>query len=199
MKRAHSEKQKARREEDILQAALQQFAKCGFHATRMDDIATAAGVSKGTIYLYFSDKNSLFRALLTQKVGVEARHLTDILGAHSDLETALSSLAQQMTTLLVDSPLPKLLRVLICESTQFPEMVAFYRQNIIEPTLPVLASRLGGEHALIAAKLVIAPMVFSLLWQEVFFSHTPPEREQVKALLDTQYKLVAQLCQENVL
>src|SRR5689334_24117250 len=66
------EEKSAARREAILAAALEEFSASGFAATRLDDVAKRAGVAKGTIYLYFRDKESLFqelvRAMLTPLV-----------------------------------------------------------------------------------------------------------------------------------
>src|SRR5215468_9051268 len=61
--RPRAERQ-AERREAILSAALDEFAARGFAATRLDDISRRAGVAKGTIYLYFRDKESLFQDLV---------------------------------------------------------------------------------------------------------------------------------------
>lgn len=194
VKRANSEREKAQREAVILQAALQQFAERGFHATRMDDIASAAGVGKGTIYLYFSDKESLFRALLTQKIGAQIQRVMSMLDEQVGIEAVLATLAEEMSVLLTASPLPKLLRILIGEAAQFPEMVVFYRQNIIEPTLSMLARRLGGEDVLTTVKLLMAPAILQVLWQEVLFREQAPDKAAVKHLLNRQYQLLLPLC-----
>src|SRR5439155_10654062 len=60
---------KAERREAILAAALEEFSASGFAATRLDDVARRAGVAKGTIYLYFRDKESLFQELVRTMLG----------------------------------------------------------------------------------------------------------------------------------
>src|SRR5271169_2033976 len=73
----------AARREAILSAALDEFSSRGFEAARLDDVAKRAGVAKGTIYLYFRDKESLFqeliRAMLTPLIGtIEALGAADV-------------------------------------------------------------------------------------------------------------------------
>ena len=58
------------RPDEVLEAALDVFAVNGFAATRMDDIAKAAGLSKAAIYLYFPSKDDVFKALVEQRIGV---------------------------------------------------------------------------------------------------------------------------------
>src|ERR1700689_1797970 len=62
-------RRKEARPAEILEAALDVFAEKGLMAARMDDIAARAGVTKGTIYLYFENKAAVFRALLTESIG----------------------------------------------------------------------------------------------------------------------------------
>ena len=57
-------KRSAERREAILAAALEEFSARGFAATRLDDVARRAGVAKGTIYLHFADKETLFQELI---------------------------------------------------------------------------------------------------------------------------------------
>src|SRR5436309_10923153 len=52
----------------ILSAALEEFTARGYEGARLDDVAKRAGVAKGTIYLYFADKESLFRELVRSMV-----------------------------------------------------------------------------------------------------------------------------------
>src|SRR6202040_177631 len=59
----------AARRDAILEAALDEFSAKGFAAARLDDVARRAGVAKGTIYLYFADKESLFQELIRAKMG----------------------------------------------------------------------------------------------------------------------------------
>lgn len=195
MKRANSVEQKSKREQMILQAALSQFAQKGFHQTRMDDIAASAGISKGTVYLYFGDKSSLFRALLRQNVGTQMEEIIAILAANPPSASTFALLADKMTHVLTQTPLPKLFYVLISEAAQFPEMIAFYRQHFIEVLLPQLAAHLGGN--LLAAKLLIAPLTFSLLWQEIFYAHQKIDQVAVHQLIHCQYQLLAAWCAPN--
>src|SRR6185312_16839852 len=69
MKAKRWKRRKGERVPEILEAALASFAQKGFAATRMDDIATRAGITKGTIYLYFDSKQALFKALARQSAG----------------------------------------------------------------------------------------------------------------------------------
>ena len=115
-KRAIDEAAKEQREQDILYAALSLFAEQGFHATKMADIAAKIGLSKGTLYLYFANKEDLFRALITRFAATEMMRMIALLDGEEDIDRALVLLYEEMIVILRDSPLPKLIRVLISEA-----------------------------------------------------------------------------------
>src|SRR5215475_10770734 len=116
----------AERRDAILAAALDEFASRGFEAARLDDVARRAGVAKGTIYLYFRDKESLFqeliRTMLTPLVGT-----IEALG-QSDLPLAV--LADRIADLFVrevyETRRKDVIRLMIAEGRRFPKLAEFY-------------------------------------------------------------------------
>src|SRR5437868_15475989 len=62
------ERRKEARPQELLAAALDLFVERGYAATRLDDVAAQAGVSKGTLYLYFTNKEELFKAVVRENV-----------------------------------------------------------------------------------------------------------------------------------
>ncbi len=196
MKRANDEAGKALREQTILQAALTLFANNGFQATKMESIAAAAGVSKGTVYLYFDNKEALFRQLITQQIGDKLQNGIMKLEETQSLSEIFAQITDAMVMLLTETSLPQLLRILISESAIFPEMVAFYREFVIERWLGALSIKLGGgEQAQHLAKLIMAPYVLSVLSQEIFFADQPSDKETLRALFTTQFKMIEQFLQ----
>ncbi len=196
MKRANDKADKAFREQTILQAALTLFANNGFQATKMESIAAAAGISKGTIYLYFDSKEALFRRLITQQIGAKLQDGIKQLENTQSLSEMFARITDEMVMFLTETPLPQLLRILISESAIFPEMVTFYREFVIERWLGALSKKLGDdEQARHLAKLVMAPYVLSILSQEIFFTDQPSDKETLRALFTTQFKMIEQLLQ----
>ncbi len=196
MKRANDKAGKTFREQTILQAALTLFANNGFQATKMESIAAAAGISKGTIYLYFDNKEALFRQLITQQIGHKLQDGIKQLEETQSLSEMFARMTDEMVMLLTETPLPQLLRILISESAIFPEMVAFYREFVIERWLGALSKKLGGdEQAKRLAKLAMAPYILSILSQEIFFADQPHDKEALKALFMTQFKMIERLLQ----
>src|SRR5665213_3334175 len=121
----------AARREAILAAALDEFAASGFEAARLDDVAKRAGVAKGTIYLYFRDKETLFqeliRAMLTPLVGtIEAMGAADL---------PVSVLAERFVDLFVrevyETRRKDVVRLMISEGRRFPKLAEFYYREVL--------------------------------------------------------------------
>ncbi|MBR0573664.1 MULTISPECIES: TetR/AcrR family transcriptional regulator [Pasteurellaceae] len=196
MKRANNEAGKIFREQTILDAALTLFANKGFQATKMEDIATVVGISKGTIYLYFDNKEALFRKLITQQIGEKMQDWVIKLQEAQTLSDVFEQMADEMVILITETPLPKLLRILISESAIFPEMVMFYRKSVIKPWQIAWSQKLGNdEQAQCLFKLIMAPYVFSILSQEIFFADQPNDKEALRHLFMTQFKMIENLLQ----
>ena len=163
---------------ELLSAALDLFVEKGFSATRVEEVAHRAGVSKGTLFLYFPSKEDLFKAVVRE-------HLSDHLSRWSDeidhfegssrdmLRYALFSWWELIGSTKA-SGIPKLM---MSEAGNFPELVAFYRQEVIEPGNALLARILQrgmarGEFHPIDLKygvfLILAPLLFLVLWKHSF-------------------------------
>ncbi|MBC7249236.1 MAG: TetR/AcrR family transcriptional regulator [Anaerolineae bacterium] len=78
-------REKARRRQEILQAAREVFFERGFHQATVDDVAFRAEVSKGTIYLYFESKESILAHLLLEGLALLLAQLNEAYAAHQSL------------------------------------------------------------------------------------------------------------------
>jgi len=179
---ANAPTRRARRKEarpgELLSAALDLFVEKGFSATRVEEVARRAGVSKGTLFLYFPSKEDLFKAVVRL-------HLSDHLSRWSDeidhfdgtsaemLRYALFSWWERIGSTQA-SGIPKLM---MSEAGNFPQLAAFYRQEVIEPGKALLARILQrgiarGEFRLVDLKygvfLILAPLLFLALWKHSF-------------------------------
>ena len=129
------QRRKAERPQELLDAALAQFVDKGFTATRMDDVARAAGVSKGTLYLYYSSKDELFKAVVRHslvEVLVEGGELVDRWsGPTSDL---LHNLAHTWWARVGNSKASGIFKLVISEVGNMPELAQFYVDEVITPT-----------------------------------------------------------------
>src|ERR1700748_2845380 len=114
-------RRKNERPGEILEAALRVFAAKGFAAARMEDIASAAGVTKGTIYLYFENKEAVFKALVRTEIGSA---LATVSANGSNFEGSASALLRMMLStmagLLIESDKVAIPKIVIAESANFP-------------------------------------------------------------------------------
>src|SRR5436190_17814471 len=125
-----AERQAAKREA-ILAAALDEFSARGFAATRLDDIARRADVAKGTIYLYFRDKESLFqelvRAMLSPIVGrLESPPIADL-----PARMLVEAVADIFVREIFGTRRKDVIRLIITEGQRFPKLAEVYYQEVI--------------------------------------------------------------------
>ena len=116
-----------------MEAALDLFAEKGYAATRLDDVAQRAGVSKGTLYLYFDSKEDLFKAVVRQGLVpaiVEAEKLVD------NFDGSAAELFRQIVLgwwqLIGDTRLSAIPKIMISEARNFPEIADFYYEEVIQ-------------------------------------------------------------------
>jgi AcrR family transcriptional regulator len=171
-------RRKEARPAEILDAAVSIFAEKGFSAARMDDIARRAGVTKGTIYLYFPSKHEIFKTLVRGSIGTTIANVSATAhtfeGSSRDLiRTILKSVAFLLTT----SDRVVLAKIIIAEAGNFPELARFYREEVIDKGLGLLtgAAERGiarGEFRPLSpdhmARLCIAPVLLSVIWRTTF-------------------------------
>lgn len=174
---------------EILDAALACFAEKGFAGTRMDDVAARAGITKGTIYLYFESKEALFKALARQSIGAQLEnvlaHVQAFQGASADLLRFVLGTIGRFAATSDRVILPKLL---LAEAGNFPELAQFWRREIIDRGIAIFETiiRRGvarGEFRDVApghaARLCVAPLLVLILWRTTFaqFDESPYDYE----------------------
>lgn len=134
------QRRKAARPQELLEAALDLFVAHGLAATRAEDVARAAGVSKGTLYLYYPSKDELFKAVvranLTQVIAVGGEMADQFEGPTSDL---LHALARTWWAQVGESKAAGLIRLIISEAPKFPDLAQFYMNEVVAPTHALLA------------------------------------------------------------
>ena len=127
-----SRRRPAERPDELLTAALTVFAERGFRAASLDDVAQRAGVSKGTVYLYFASKDALFRAVVERKIVVLLEEGEALLASHEGSATdLLRQVIHRMQTAMHRSDMVRLARLAHAEMTQFPEVRAFWWEHVI--------------------------------------------------------------------
>ena len=167
----------ADRPREILDAALTVFVEKGFAATRLDDVAVAAGISKGLLYRYFDNKAELFKEVIRQTLVTTIRDVGDRARASETAFAALDLFLQQLTAVAKDARRSAIPKLVISESGSFPELAVFYLAEVIGPGLQQLTGLIrrgieSGEFRKVnpelAAKSIIAPFLLSVIWRHTF-------------------------------
>ena len=144
----------------------------------MDDIAERAGVTKGTIYLYFENKEAVFKALVRESIGVQIAQVIESIRAYEGssrelLRNAMTMIAHFAAT----SDRVVLPKIIVAEAGNFPELARFYRDEIIDKGLGAMTSVIArgverGEFRDVnpdhVARMMIAPILLSIFWRTTF-------------------------------
>jgi AcrR family transcriptional regulator len=175
-------------------AALEEFSSRGFEAARIDDVARRAGVAKGTIYLYFADKETLFqelaRAMLTPLIG----RFETLAEVDLPFPVLAERLVEVVSEELIGSRRKDIVRLIISEGTRFPAIADFYYREVLSRVFSALRQILQravdrGElrhRALVAfPQLLGAPVLVAMVWQSLFQKQAPLDiRAMLNAHLD---------------
>jgi AcrR family transcriptional regulator len=183
-----------RREELIVNAALDEFTRNGFAATRMDDIAKKAGVAKGTLYLYFRNKQSLFQAILQRELSPLVEAAAGALQPEESVRAFLERALIRLVTGPGSDRRRAVIRLLVAETARFPKLAETYFRTVVQPGIQVfskLAKRAFEQGELRSRgpvefpQLIVAPAVVALLWTELFHRFQPLDAEaMLQAHLD---------------
>ena len=119
------------RPKQILDAALAVFAERGLAAARLEDIAKLAGVSKGTIYLYFANKEELFRGVVRSTVIEFIERGEAAFEQDRDPMRALDLWMEGHWSWIRSSTFPALHRLINSELRDFPDLAAFYATEVV--------------------------------------------------------------------
>ena len=177
------QRRKEARPEEILKAALQEFAANGFAATRVDDVARRAGISKGTVYLYFDSKQQLFEAVVRHWILPPLERIETL--AKADEISSASLIRHQIATLyteLVGTDLRHILRLMIAEGPRFPDLVEFYYREIVMRGLTAITRVIdrgvaSGEFRATAARdapqAVVGAAIMAAMWRLLFEERHP--------------------------
>src|SRR5207247_9381339 len=125
-------RRKNARPEEIISAALEVFADRGFAATKLEDVARHAGVTKGTIYLYFENKEALFKAMVRETIvpaiAQGEQTVAEHRGSAADL---LRRLLLGWWDLIGETSLSGIPKLMMAEAANFPELARFYYDEVV--------------------------------------------------------------------
>jgi TetR/AcrR family transcriptional regulator len=169
------ERRKEARPAEIISAALDLFVEKGFAGTKLDEIAVRAGVSKGTLYLYFSSKEEMFKAVVRETiVPIIKEFAAGLSSANLTATEGLDLFFRDWWSKFGSTKSSGICKVVIAESGNFPEMALFFQNEVIEPSHALIGHIIqaginSGEFRAVdvesACHLVMAPLVIQSIWQ----------------------------------
>jgi len=173
-------RRKEARPTELLSAALDAFVEHGFAATKLDDVARKAGVSKGTLYLYFENKEELFKAVvrntIVPNIAQAEKLIADFDGPTTDLFRELITL---WATQISVGNVAGICKLMFAEVSNFPELAEFYYAEVIQRNELMIIRLLergmkSGEFRqldlTVIPKIITAPMLMLMLWSQSFCS-----------------------------
>jgi AcrR family transcriptional regulator len=186
------QRRKEARPAELTAAALELFVEKGYAATRLEDVAARAGVSKGTLYLYFDSKDTLFKAVIQEGI-VPALAEGDSLvstytGTSADL---LRDIINIWWLMMGSTPLGGVPKLMISEARNFPELANFYHDTVIVRGRDLLRRILlrgmaAGEFRPLeietAIDVIFAPLLMLLIWRYSMGSCGCSEQDPVSYL-----------------
>lgn len=175
--RAPRRRRKEARPSEIVQAALDVFAERGFGAAKMDEVARRAGVAKGTVFVYFPNKEELFRAVARAALKT---NLEQIQNAALNTQMPVADLIPLLLAKAAgigDTRIPAILRLIIAESRIFPDLARVWYDEAVSKMFALLTGAIeraqarGEIHdgdARLMVFSIVGPMMASVLFREVF-------------------------------
>jgi AcrR family transcriptional regulator len=183
----------AARRDAIINAALDEFSARGFAATRLDDVARRAGVAKGTIYLYFADKESLFQELIRSKMGPVVGTLESVFATDLPLRAVVAQAIEIFVREVYGTQRKQVLRLIISEGPRFPALAEFYYREVLARVLAgvrglLRRARARGELAddtlIRFPQLIGAPGIIAIVWSGLFDRFEPLD---VRAMMQAHF------------
>ena len=197
------ERRKQERPAELLAAALALFVERGYAATRLDDVAARAGVSKGTLYLYFENKEELFKAVVRENI---VARISETRGLARQFDGARDELLRQLVRRWWQqygrTPAAGISKLIVAESGNFPEIARFFVDEVIDPWHRLFGEVIGegvarGEFRPVDIEyfvhVVAAPLVMLTLWNRSFGPCRPGGLDEERYLAAALDALVAAL------
>lgn len=166
------------RPDEVLDAALTLFVQKGYGATSVAEIARAAGISKGAVYLYFPSKQAIIEGLVRRAVTpISARALEQAALAHGNLRTALPAVMRVIAEAMNDPKVYAVPRIVLHEAVVAPEIAAFYREAVLDMAIPAVEGLIAqgvarGELRPVDPEMTVrslmGPIVIHVMLAEIF-------------------------------
>lgn len=166
------------RPDEVLDAALALFIEKGFSATRVEDVARRAGLSKGAVYLYFPSKQALVEGLVRRAVvPVADTALAALADYEGDPRIVITAVLKMVAYRLSDPGVLAMPKLILREIASFPELARMYRTEVLDRVIPVVESliRRGMDQGYLrqvdpalTIRSIIGPLMMHLLMSEIF-------------------------------
>jgi AcrR family transcriptional regulator len=163
--------------EAILSAALEEFSVRGFAAARLDDVAKRAGVAKGTIYLYFRDKETVFQELVRAELSPVVAALEAAQVADLPLHAVADRLVMVFAHDIFGTHRKDVIRLILTEGARFPAIAEFYYHEVVERVMNVLRTlarravergEIPNDALVRFPQLLGAPGIVAIIWSGLF-------------------------------
>ncbi len=172
------QRRKEERPQEITEAAFQAFAEKGYAATRVEEVAQRAGVSKGLLYLYFKTKEELFKAVIKSVV---IRRVDALVAALEKTELSSEDFLRgpllEFMKSVPGSPVAVVIRLMVSEGHRHPDLVDYYWENVVSKGLAAISRFIDrgvqrGEFRATAVselpQLLLAPVMLAVIWRILF-------------------------------
>jgi AcrR family transcriptional regulator len=194
------QRRKEARPQELLDAALELFVEKGFAATRAEEVAARAGVSKGTLYLYYPSKEDLLKAVIEHRVASEiAAGAAEAASFKGPTDELLRAVLTNWWQRIYDSPVSGVFKIVITEVRNFPEIAEFHRRAVVEPGQKLIGQLLQrgidrGEFRPVdlatAVHSLVFPMIMACLHKHSLGACIPEERLDGKTFIRNHIELM---------
>src|SRR6478736_6104517 len=173
----------AERRGAIIEAAMDEFIARGFAATRLDDVARRAGVAKGTIYLHFKDKESMFEELIrTAIVPLVMRLSSSPPQPGASVRDMVEGFAENFIKEVATTRRGDIVRLIVAEGPRFPAVADFYYREVVSRGLAgmramielgIARGEIKNTNLAKFPQIMVAPAMIAVIWQSLFARHAP--------------------------
>jgi AcrR family transcriptional regulator len=172
----------AERRQAIIEAAMEEFISRGFAATRLDDIAKRAGVAKGTIYLHFKDKESMFEELIRTAIVPLVGRMQGPLPTGGTVRDLVEAFALNFIHEVVTTRRGDIVRLIVAEGPRFPSIADFYYREVVSKGLAgmramvelgIARGEIKNTNLAKFPQIMVAPALIAVIWQSLFARHAP--------------------------
>jgi len=172
----------AERRQAIIEAAMEEFISRGFAATRLDDIARRAGVAKGTIYLHFKDKESMFEELIRTAIVPLVGRMQGPPPTGGTVRDLIEAFALNFIHEVVTTRRGDIVRLIVAEGPRFPSIADFYYREVVSKGLAgmramvelgIARGEIKNPNLAKFPQIIVAPAMIAVIWQSLFAKHAP--------------------------